>query len=131
VPQLANFTVDFPSGFLTDGWQGATFTPMGTMPVAGISGLPDWDPTQSAAYRKVIDGAVTSLSDSRTQRLEGVIPYVGKNGGVGYDTVRLFHAFNAVRGKVPHLVIVKVATLVAIPGVVQARQDGTGQGPPR
>jgi hypothetical protein len=67
-----------------------TVGPLGTMPVAGVSGLPDWDPTQRAAYRKVIDAAVMRLSDSRTQRLEGVIPYVGKNGGVGYGTVRLF-----------------------------------------
>jgi hypothetical protein len=128
--QLAHFTVDFPSGFLPDGWQGATFTPMGTQPVAGVYDLPPWDPSTSATYRKVIEAA-TSLGDSRTLRLEGVIPYLGANGGVGYDTVRLFYAFNAVKGsKIPHLVVIKTATLIEIPGTVQARQDGSGNGPP-
>ena len=130
--QIANFVVDFQSGYLADGWQGATFTPRGTQPVAGISGLPPWDPTQKAAYRQVIDAAAMSLSDARTQRLEGVIPYLDPNGGVGYDTVRLFYAFNAVSGgNMPHLVIVKTATLAGVPGTVQARQDGSGQGPPK
>jgi hypothetical protein len=49
----------------------------------------------------------------------------------GGPTVRLFYAFNAVQGSaIPDLVIVKTATLVGIPGVVQVRQDGGGQGPP-
>jgi hypothetical protein len=86
-PQLAHFSIDFPSGFLADGWQGVNFTPMGTVAVAGISGLPPWDPSQRDTYRKVIDAASVSLGDSRTAH-------------------------------------------VAIPGTVQARQDGTAHGPP-
>jgi len=45
--------------------------------------------------------------------------------------VRLFYAFNAVEGPIADLVIVKTATLVAIPGTVQVREDGGAQGPPR
>jgi hypothetical protein len=73
-PQLAHFSIDFPSGFLADGWRGVNFTPMGTIAVAGITGLAPWD---------------------------------------------------------PDLVVIKTATHVAIAGTVQARQDGSGQGPPR
>ncbi len=69
--QLAHFSIDFPSGFLSDGWWGVNFTPMGTMPVA-----------------------------------------------------------NTVQGPIPDLVVIKIATHVAIPGTVQARQDGSGHGPP-
>jgi hypothetical protein len=128
--QPAHFTVDFPSGFLADGWQGVNFIPMGTSPVSGISGLPPWDTAQLATYRKVIDAASVNLGDARTSRLEAVIPYLGQNGGVGYNKVRLFYVFDAVQGKVPDLVVVKTATHIAIPGTVQGRQDGTGHGPP-
>lgn len=129
--QLAQFQIEFSSGFLNDGWRGAVFTPMGTNPVAGVSGLPPWDASQADAYRKVIEGAGSNIGDSRTQRLEGVIPYLGTNGAVGYDVVRLYYAVNAVQGgAIPDLVIIKTATLVGIPGTVQARQDGGGQGPP-
>jgi hypothetical protein len=103
---------------------------MGTIAVAGIIGLAPWDPSQSAAYRKVIDAASVSLGDSRTVRLEGVIPHLGPQGGVGYNKVRLFYVFNAVQGQLPDLVVIKIATHVAIPGTVQARQDGMAHGPP-
>jgi hypothetical protein len=130
-PQLAHFSIDFPSGFLSDGWQGVTFTPLGTIAVAGITGLPAWDPSQRDTYRRVIDGAAVSLGDSRTLRLEAVIPYLAANGGVGYNKVRLFYAFGAVKGgHVADLVVVKIATHAAAPGTVQASQDGSGQGPP-
>jgi hypothetical protein len=127
--QLGHFGIDFPSGYLADGWQGVNFIPMGTLPVTGISGLPPWDPSQQALYRQTIDAAAPSLGDSRTMRLEGVIPYLGASGGIGYDTVRLFYVYNAVvGGSDPDLVVIKTATLVDIPGMVQARQDGSGQG---
>jgi hypothetical protein len=86
--QLAHFSIDFPSGFLADGWGGVNFT------------------------------------------LEGVIPHLGPQGGVGYNKVRLFYVSNAVQGPIPDLVVIKIATHVAIPGTVQARQDGSGHGPP-
>ena len=129
-PQLAHFSIDFPSGFLADGWRAVNFAPLGTIAVEGITGLAPWDPSQSAAYRKVIDAASVSLGDSRTVRLEAVIPHLGPQGGVGYNKVRLFYVFNAVQGPIPDLVVIKIATHVAIPGTVQARQDGTGHGPP-
>ena len=130
-PQLAHFSIDFPSGFLADGWRAVNFAPLGTIAVAGITGLAPWDPSQSAAYRTAIDAASVSLGDSRTVRLEAVIPHLGPQGGVGYNKVRLFYVFNAVHGQIPDLVVIKIATHVAIPGTVQARQDGTGHGPPR
>ena len=34
-PQLAHFTIDFPSGYLHDGWQGVHFTPLGADPDTG------------------------------------------------------------------------------------------------
>ena len=129
-PQLAHFSIDFPSGFLADGWRAVNFTPLGTIAVEGITGLAPWDPPQSAAYRTAIDAASVSLGDSRTVRLEAVIPHLGPQGGVGYNKVRLFYVFNAVHGQIPDLVVIKIATHVAIPGTVQARQDGTGHGPP-
>ena len=123
---------EISSGFLSDGWHGAVFTPMGSVEVSGIYGLPPWDPSKAEIYRNMIQGPDNNLGDSRTRRLEGSIPYVGSNGVVGYDTVRLFYAFNAVQGA-PNadLVIVKTATLVAIPGIVRVKQDGGGQGPPK
>lgn len=131
VRQLAQFQSEFSSGFLCDGWQGATFTPLGTNAVKGIANLPPWDPTQQTKYQTVIEGPNNNLGDSGTMRLEGVIPYVDANGVVGYDTVRLFYAFNAVQGVVaPDLVIVKTATLVGIPGTVHVLQDGGGHGGP-
>jgi len=79
--QLAHFSIDFPSGFLADGWRGVNFTPLGAIAVAGITGLAPWDPSQSAAYREVIEAASVSLGDSRTVRLEGVVPHLGPQGG--------------------------------------------------
>ena len=128
-PHLAHFTIDFPSGFMPDGWQGVNFVPLGSVPVAGISGLPPWDPSQQATYRRVIDAASASLSDSRTLRLEAVIPYVHL-GSLGYNKVRLFYIENAVQAPMVDLVVVKIATHVGVPGTVQGRQEGTGQGPP-
>jgi hypothetical protein len=129
--QLGQMRAEISSGYLGDGWNGTVFTPVGTIPVKGIYGLPPWDPSQAATYRNMIEGPGNNLGDSRTARLEGAIPYVDANGVVGYDTVRLYYAFNAVQGSAnPDLVIVKTATLVGIPGVVQVRQDGGGQGPP-
>jgi hypothetical protein len=129
--QLSQLRAKISSGYLSDGWQGVLFTPLGTVPVDGISGLPPWDPSQAQVYRDLIEGPNNNLGDSRTIRLEGVIPYADSNGVVGYDTVRLFYAFNAVvGGPFPDLVIIKTATLVAIPGTVQVRQDGGGHGPP-
>ena len=128
---IGQFEAVCASGFMGDGWTGAVFTPVGTQPLAGITGLPPWDKSQSAMYRDLIEGSNNNLADSRTQRLEGVIPYVDANGAVGYDTVRLFYAFNAVRGApVADLVVVKTATLVGIAGTVQIRQDGGAHGPP-
>ena len=128
---VGQFEAVFASGYMGDGWNGAVFTPVGTLPVAGISGLPPWDTSQAAAYRNLIEGPNSNIADSRTQRLEGVIPYVDANGAVGYDTVRLFYAFNAVKGgPVADLVVVKTATLVGIAGTVQIRQDGGAHGPP-
>jgi hypothetical protein len=126
---LAHFSIDFSSGYLDDGWQGVNFVPMGTVPVAGISGLPEWQASQRDTYRKAIDAAAASLSDSRTQRLEAVIPYYA-HGGVGYNKVRLFYVPNAAKGSKPDLVVVKIATHATAPGTVQASQDGTAQGPP-
>jgi hypothetical protein len=130
--KLAQLRAVVASGYLCDGWHGALFTPVGTVEVKGIYGLPPWDPTQAETYRKLIQGPDNNLGDSRTVRLEGTIPYVDASGAVGYDTIRLFYAFNAVEGSViPDLVIVKTATLVGIPGTVQIRQDGGGEGPPK
>ena len=126
---LAHFTIDFPSGFMPDGWQGVNFVPLGSTAVSTISGLPLWDPSQQATYRKVIDAAAGELADSRTLRLEAVIPYIAL-GNLGYNRVRLFYVAKAVQGPIQDLVVVKIATHVAVAGTVQGRQDGTGQGPP-
>jgi hypothetical protein len=126
--QVAHFTIEFPSGFLADGWQGVNFVPMGSTPVTGISGLPAWDPSQQANYRKVIEAAATALADPRTLRLEALIPFFDK--GVGYNYVRLFYVPKAVSGPIPDLVVIKTATHSLPAGTVQGRQDGTGQGPP-
>ena len=130
-PQLAHFTVDFPSGYLADGWQGVNFIPLGTRDFRGIKGLPPWTPAQKARYRRAIDSAADDLSKSQTRRLEAVVPYLGERGGVGYYRVRLFYLFNAVRGKIKDLVVVQTAPHIAVNGQVQARQGtGTGSGPP-
>jgi hypothetical protein len=130
--KLSQLRAAISSGYLSDGWNGALFTPVGTVEVKGIYGLPPWDPSQADTYRNLIVGPNNNLGDSRTVRLEGTIPYVDANGVVGYDTVRLFYAFNAVLGSAnSDLVIVKTSTLAGIPGTVQIRQDGGAEGPPR
>jgi hypothetical protein len=130
--KLSQLRAAISSGCLSDGWNGALFTPVGTANVEGIYNLPPWDPSQSATYRNLIEGPNTNIGDSRTLRLEGTIPYVDATGAVGYDTVRLFYAFNAVLGSAnADLVVVKTSTLVGIPGAVQIRQDGGAEGPPR
>lgn len=129
-PRVAHFTIDFPSGFLSDGWQGVNFIPMGSREVVGIKGLPPWSPSQRARYQRVIESAADSLADPRTLRLEAVVPFLGSGGRAGYNKVRLFFARNAVRGKDRHLVVVRISTHVGVKGEVQGRQDGSGQGPP-
>ncbi len=130
-PQPAHFTIDFPSGFLADGWQGVNFIPLGTKDFRGIKGLPPWTPARKARYRNAVDAAADDLSDSRTRRLEGIVPYLGERGSVGYYRVRLFYLFNAVRGKIKDLVVVQTAPYIAVNGQVQARQGGGGAvGPP-
>lgn len=126
---LGHFSIDFSSGYLADGWQGVNLIPMGSSPVTGISGLPEWSPAEEQTYRKAIESA-SSLSDSRTERLEGVVPYLGKGNAVGYNKVRLFYVFKAVKGKNPDLVVIKVSTHAPVAGTVQAKQDGNGHGPP-
>jgi hypothetical protein len=129
--QPAQLVAEIASGFLGDGWIGAVFTPMGTEPVTGLAGLAPWDPTQAAAYRKAIEGGSTNIGNSTTMRLEGVIPFLGAGGVVGYDVVRLYYAVSAVKGPLPDLVVVKTATHTGIPGTVRAQQDGAGHGPPK
>jgi hypothetical protein len=116
------------SGYLDDGWQGITFTPMGTDPVTGIANLPAWDPQHKQVYRDMINRAAGSLDGSRTARLEAVIPYLDQ-GTVAYNTVRLFYLEKAVQGGAD-LVVVRIKSLIGVPGGVQGRQDGNGQGPP-
>ena len=129
--QVGQLRAEISSGYLCDGWQSAVFTPVGAVPVKGIYGLPPWDPSQADTYRKMIEGPDNNFGDSRTIRLEGIIAYTDADGAVGFDTVRLFYAFNAVQGSAnPDLCIIKTATYVAIPGSVQVRQDGGGHGPP-
>jgi hypothetical protein len=128
--QLGQLRAEIASGYLCDGWQHAVFTPVGSVPVAGISGLPPWDPSQAQTYRDMINGAGNNLGDARTARLEGIIAYTNAAGAVGFDTVRLYFAFKAVQGSKPDLVVIKTATYVGIPGTVQIRQDGGAHGPP-
>lgn len=131
---VAQLTAECASGFIGDPWYGAVFTPVGTVPVEGIHGLPPWDgtPETQKIYRDMINGPNNNLGKPGTIRLETVLPYVGSNGVVGYDTVRLFYAFNAVYGsEIADLVIAKTATLVAAPGQVGVLQEGGGSGPPR
>jgi hypothetical protein len=128
--QLAHFTIDFQSGHLADGWQGAAFTPMGTTAVTGISGLPPWDPSKRDTYRQAIDAVKSKLSEPRALRLEGIVPFLAKNGAVGYDAVKLFYFASAVQGAKADLVVVKTDALAAPPGTVRGSQDGIGHGPP-
>jgi hypothetical protein len=127
----AHFWIDFSSGYLADGWQGVNFIPMGKSEVAGITGLPAWDPTHKDTYQTMIEKARGSLDDSRTLRLEGVIPYVGSKG-LGYNCVRLFYVHGAVkgRGNGADLVVIRIVTHTGMSGTVQAKQDGTAHGPP-
>jgi hypothetical protein len=127
--QLAHFTIDFQSGHLADGWQGASFTPMGTTAVTAISGLPPWDPSKRDTYRQAIDGAKSVLSEPRALRLEGIVPFLGKNG-VGYDTVKLFYLANAVQGAKKDLVVVTTTVMAGAAGSVRGSQDGSSHGPP-
>ncbi len=129
-PQPAHFTIDFPSGFLADGWQAVNFIPLGSKVVRGIKGLPAWTPSQKARYRSAIASIADTLADSRTSRLEGVVPYLTTTNHVGYNKVQLFYVPNAARGKERDLVVVTIATFVAASGEVQARQSGSGYGPP-
>ena len=130
--QPVQLIVEIAPGSLVEGWAGAVFTPLGTVPVSGLKGLPPWDASHAGAYRKAIEGGGTNIGDSRTLRLEGVVPFVDADGSIIYDTVRLYFAENAVQGgDVPHLVVVKTAFLPGTRGTVQARQDGGGQGPPK
>jgi hypothetical protein len=129
-PRLAHYTIDFPSGYLADGWQGVNFIPLGSTDVRGIRGLPPWTLSRRGRYREAIAAAADELANPKTRRLEAVVPYLGKDGDVGYNKVRLFYAANAVRGKNRDLVVVKIATHAGIKGEVQARQNGDGYGPP-
>lgn len=128
---LAHFSVDFPSGYLADGWQGVNFVPLGTDAVQGIAGLPPWDLSKKLNYRDMIEAAAGSLSHSATQRLEAVVPYLAHRGQVGYNRVSLFYIENAVQdGSSPDLVVVRIAHHLPVPNTVRAQQTGTGQGPP-
>jgi hypothetical protein len=128
--QAAHFSLDFSSGYLSDGWRDITFTPMGNIPVKDISGLPPWDASQRDTYRKAIENA-KSLADSRTERLEAIVPHL-ENDKVAYNTIRLFYVTNALKdGSMKDLVVVRVVHFSGVPGTVQARQDGNGQGPPK
>jgi len=129
-PRLGHFSIEFPSGYLADGWQGVNFTPLGEKPVTGISGLLAYGPAQKTKYRDVISAAAGSLRDAHTARLEAVIGYVGLKGQVGYNKVRLFYVPDAVAGPTKDLVVVTVVTHVPIPGTVHASQDGNAHGPP-
>ncbi len=128
--KVSHIRAEISSGHLSDGWQDAVFAPVGTVAVQGIFGLPPWDPSQANVYRNLIGGTNNNLGESTTVRLEGIVPYVDASGTIGYDIVRLYYAFNAVHGASPDLVIIKIATLVAITGTVQIKQDGLAHGPP-
>jgi hypothetical protein len=128
-PQPAHFSIDFSSGYLSDGWREITFTPMGNAAVKDLSGLPPWDASQRDVYRKAIENA-KSLADSRTERLEAIVPHL-ENDKVAYNTIRLFYVTDAVKsGAVKDLVVVQIVHFSGVPGTVQARQSGGGQGPP-
>ncbi len=126
--KLGQLRAEISSGYLSDGWQSAIFTPLGTVSVKGIQGLPPWDPSHAKVYRDMIDGPDNNLGDSRTMRLEGAIAYVNADGTIGYEAVRLYYAFNAVQGApIPDLVIVKRTSILGAPGPLD---DGGASGPP-
>ncbi len=127
--QPAHFSVDFSSGYLDDGWWGVNFVPMGSQAITSISNLPPWSAAQKDHYRTVIDAHANDFADSKAARLEGVVPYVAQ-GVVGYNKLMLFYLAKAVNGPDPDLVVVRVASHLTPAGKVQARQDGTGHGPP-
>jgi hypothetical protein len=113
---------------LSDGWQSAIFTPLGTVPVKGIYGLPPWDSSKAKIYRDLIDGPNNNLGDPRTMRLEGTVAYVNAAGAIGYEAVRLYYAFNAVQGApIADLVIVKRTSVLGGPSPLD---DGGASGPP-
>ena len=114
---------------IAGGWHGAIFTPTGSAPLTGVKGLQAFNPTTAKHYRDLLEGGTTNLGDSRTERLEGVVPYINASGKVEYDTVRLYFAENAVSGGSPHLVVVKTSQYGSN-GQVKARQDGVAHGPP-
>jgi hypothetical protein len=127
--QVAHFAIDFPSGYLADGWRGVNLVPLGSAPVTDIKNLPAWSKADEQTYRKAIDNAA-SLSNPNTARLEGVVPYLSKAGGIAYNKVKFFYVEKAVQGKNPDLVVIKVSTHAASAGTVQGKQDGAGHGPP-
>lgn len=128
--QLAHFAVDFPSGYLGDGWQGVNFVPLGKNSVKGISGLPPYSPATRQVYRNKIEDAADSLDSSMTLRLEGVVPHITRSGHLGYNRVKLFYLRKAVRGPLRDLVVVRIQHHPSAPGMVQGSQGGSGQGPP-
>lgn len=128
--QPVHFSVDFSSGYLSDGWLGVNFVPLGKDPVKGIAGLPVYSPSSKQTYRNMIEEAADYLDCSSTARLEGVVPHMTKDGQIGYNRVKLFYVRKAVKGPVPDLVIVRIQHHQSAPGTVQANQGGSGQGPP-
>ncbi len=126
---LAHYSIDFPSGYLPDGWAGVNFIALGDKDVKGISKLPAWSPKHRDTYRKMIEDAGASLGHSHTRRLEAIIPYAGAQG-VAYNIVRLFYVPQAVGGAVTDLVVLKIASHKLPGGTVEAKQDGSAHGPP-
>jgi hypothetical protein len=128
--QPAHFSVDFSSGYLSDGWQGVNFVPLGKDPVKGISGLPAYSKSSQLTYRNMIEEAADYLDCSSTARLEGVVPHITKNGQIGYNRVKLFYVRNAVKSSAADLVVVRIQHHLSAPGTVRANQGGNGHGPP-
>jgi len=125
--KCAHFSIDFSSGYLSDGWQGVNFIHRGNAPVTDISGLPPWSLAVRDVYRNAILNAA-SLSNSNTQRLEGVVPYLDPTG-VAYNKVLMFYVANAVNGPDPNLAIIRIPGHASPAGAVKGRQDGSGHGP--
>lgn len=129
--QLAYFTVDFPSGYLNDGWQGANFVPLGKHSLKGISGLPAYSQSTRQTYRDKIEAVADALDSSTTLRLEGVVSHITTQGEIGYNRVKLFYVRKAVaKGPNHDLVIVRINHHPSAPGPVRGSQNGNGQGPP-
>ena len=134
-PSIADYAVDFFNGDAPDEWAGAIFTPKGTVDVKGISGLPDWDKSNSTVckkYQNAIDDQTTNnLGKSNTSRLESIIPYVSTDGKtLGFNYVRLFYVDNARNAPTKHLLVIKALAQSLPKGSVRALQDGSGHGPP-